>query len=101
MQGLGLSNNFQCLLYAVCAASDSTGITHCFQKFFLILPGVFPGKFDLNVDGTTVRATMTHNVAFAMLTHTDQTAVLGVKLSDRVVPSYAAVLTESYDNPVL
>ena len=44
---------------------------------------------------------MTHDVAFAMLTYTDQTAVLGVKLSDRVVPSNAAILTESNDDLVL
>lgn len=36
-----------------------------------------------------------------MLTHTNDTAVLSVELSDRVVTSDAAVLTESYDYLVL
>lgn len=44
---------------------------------------------------------MTHDVAFAMMTHVHDRAVLGVELTYRVVPSYAAVLTEGYDYLVL
>jgi hypothetical protein len=62
---------------------------------------VFPGKFNLDVQGLTIGDPVTHDVAFAMLAHTDDTAVLGVELTYRVVPSYAAVLTEGYDNLVL
>ena len=44
---------------------------------------------------------MTVNVGLAMLTHTNETAVLGVELPYRVVSSDAAVLTEGYDDLVL
>ena len=36
-----------------------------------------------------------------MLAHTDDSAILGVELTDRVVPSDAAVFTEGYDYFVL
>jgi hypothetical protein len=85
----------------VCAASDSTGVTHCCKKFFLIRARVFARKFNLDVDGSSVTDTMTHDIGLAMLTHTDETAVLCVKLTDRVVSRYAAVLTEGHDYLVL
>jgi hypothetical protein len=44
---------------------------------------------------------MTHDVAFAVMTHVHDRAVLGVELTYRVVPSDAAVLTEGYDNLIL
>ena len=62
---------------------------------------MFPGKFHFDVDGPTVRNTVTHNIALTMLAHTDDGAVLSVELTDRVVPSNAAVLTEGYDDFVL
>ena len=44
---------------------------------------------------------MTHDIGLAVLTHTNDTTVLGVELSDRVVSCDAAVLTEGYDYLVL
>lgn len=44
---------------------------------------------------------MAPDISFAMVADTDDTAVLGIELTDRVVPSDAAVLTEGYDNLVL
>lgn len=80
---------------------DGASVTHSFQKLPLVIPGVFPRKFDLDVQRPTVRTAMTMNVGLAMLTHTNDTAVLGIELTYRVVTSDAAVLTEGYDYLVL
>lgn len=44
---------------------------------------------------------MAPDVSLTMVTDTDDAAVLGVELADRMVPSDAAIFTESYDNLVL
>ena len=44
---------------------------------------------------------MTENVAFAVVSHVHETTVFRKKLPDRMVPSYAAILTEGYDYLVL
>jgi hypothetical protein len=44
---------------------------------------------------------MAPDISLAMVSYVHDSAVLGVKLSDRVVPGYAAVLTEGYDYLVL
>jgi hypothetical protein len=62
---------------------------------------VFPGKFNLDIDGPTVRATVAPDISLSVVTHVNDRAVLGVELTYRVVSSYAAVLTEGYDNLVL
>jgi hypothetical protein len=85
----------------VCAASDSTGVTHCCKKFFLIRARVFARKFNLDVDSTTVRNTVAPYIGFAMLTDVYEGTVFRIELTDRVVPSDATVLTEGYDNLVL
>ena len=82
-------------------SSDSTGFTHSVQKFLLVIPGVFPGKFNLDVDGTTVRYPVSPDISLAVVSHVYDSAVLGVELTYRVVPGDAAVLTEGYDDLVL
>jgi hypothetical protein len=44
---------------------------------------------------------MTHDVALAVVPDVDHTAVFREELTDRVVPGYAAVLTQGSDNLVL
>jgi hypothetical protein len=67
----------------------------------LVIPGVFPGKFYLDVDSTTIGNTMTPDISLAVVADVHDRAVLSVELPDRVVSSDAAVLTEGYDNLVL
>lgn len=62
---------------------------------------MFARKFDLDVDSSSIRDTMTHDVGFAMMTDVHDAAVLRVELPDRVVTSNTAVLTESHDDLVL
>ena len=62
---------------------------------------MFAGKFDLDVYGPTVSDTMTHDVGLAMMPYVHDGAVLGVELAHRVISSYAAVVTEGYDDTVL
>ena len=62
---------------------------------------MLPGKFNLDVQGLTVRATVAPDISFAVVSHVHDSAVLGVELAYRVVPGYAAVFTEGYDNLVL
>lgn len=44
---------------------------------------------------------MTPDISLAVVSHIHDRAVLGVELTYRMVPSYAAVLTEGYDDLVL
>ena len=83
------------------AAGDRTGVTHCCKKFFLILPGVFPGKFNLDVQGLTIRDPVTPDIGLAMVADTDDTAIFRIELTYRMVHRIAAVFTQSSDNLVL
>ena len=85
----------------MCATGDSAGVTHCIQKFLLIRARVFAREFDFDIDGTTIRDPVTPDIGFAMLTHTNDTTVLCIELTDSVVDCVAAVLTEGHDNLVL
>ena len=85
----------------MCAASDGTGVTHSVQEFFLVIPGVFPGQLDLDVQGFPIRNTVTPDVGFAVVAHPDDGTVLRIELTYRVVDSVAAVLTEGCDDLVL
>lgn len=62
---------------------------------------MFAGKFDLDIQGSTVPDTMTHDVGLAMMPDVDHTAVFRKELTDRVVPGDAAVLTQSDNDLVL
>ena len=62
---------------------------------------MFPGKFNLDVQGLTVRNAVTPDIGFAVVADTNDSAVLGVELAYRVVPGDAAVFTQSSDNLVL
>ena len=97
----GFVDNFQCLLDAVCDSSDSTGVTHCFQKFSLILPRMLPREFDFEIDGSSVTDTVAHEIGFTVVTDVNNRTVLRVKLAYGVVSDDAAVLTQSSDNFVL
>ena len=97
----GFSYNFQCLLNAVCDSSDSTGVTHCFQKFSLILPRMLPREFDFEVDGPSIRNTMPCNIGFAVVSDIHDGAVFRVELPYRMIPSDTAVSTQSSDYFVL
>lgn len=81
--------------------SESAGCSHSIQKFLLVRSRVFAGKFDLDIQGTTVANTMTHDVGLAVVAHVDHTAVLGEELSDGVVSSDTAVLAQSDNDLVL
>jgi hypothetical protein len=78
-----------------------TGVPHGIQKFLLIRARVFTRKFHLDIQGTTIRNAVTHDIALSVVTHVHETTVFREKLPDRMVPSYAAVLTEGYDYLVL
>jgi hypothetical protein len=67
----------------------------------LVFPGVFPGKFDLDIDSSAIGNAMTPYISLAVVADVHDRAVLGVELPDRVVSSDAAVLTKSHDNLVL
>ena len=71
---------------------ESTGGSHSIQKFLLVRARVFAGKFHLDIQGTTVADTVTHDIRLAVVAHVDHTAVLGEELSDGVVSSDTAVL---------
>lgn len=97
----GFSNNVQCLLDAVCAASDSTGVTHSVQKFLLIRARMLTRQLHFYVDGPSVRNTVAPDIGLSVLTNMDDAAVFREELTYGVVPSDAAVLTEGYDNLIL
>lgn len=80
---------------------ESTGGSHSIQKFLLVRARAFAGKFHLDIQGTTVADTVTHDIRLAVVAHVDHTAVLGEELPDGVVPGYAAVLAQSDNNLVL
>lgn len=80
---------------------ESAGGSHSIQKFSLIRARVFAGKFHLDIQGSTVPDTMTHDIRLAMMPDVDHTAVLGEELPDGVVSSDAAVLAQSDNDLVL
>lgn len=83
------------------APSDGSRSPHGFEKFPLILAGFLAWQLHFDVEGATIRDTMTPDVSFAVMTDVDDRAVLGVKLTDRMVSRNASVLTEGYDDFVL
>ena len=83
------------------ASRDSAGVTHSIQKFLLIRARMLTRKFYFDVDGSSIRNAVAHDIGLAMMTDVYDTAVFRNELTDCVVPSYAAVLTEGYDNLVL
>lgn len=80
---------------------ECAGGSHSIQKFLLVRTRAFAGKFDLDIQGTTVANAVTHDIALAVVTHVDHTAVLGEELTDGVVSSDAAVLAKSDNDLVL
>jgi hypothetical protein len=85
----------------VSAASDRTGVTHSVQKLLLIRARMLTRQLNFDVQGPSVRDTMTPNIGLAVMTNVDDRAVLGVELPYRVVDCIAAVPTESHDYFVL
>ena len=80
---------------------ECAGGSHSIQKFLLVRARTFAGKFDLDIQGTTVANAVAHDIALAVVAHVDHTAVFGEELPDGVVSSDAAMLTQGYDNLVL
>lgn len=97
----GFSNNVQCLLYAVSAASDRTGVTHSVQKLLLIRARMLTRQLNFDVHGPSVRDTMTPNIGLTVMTDVDDTTVFRKELPYSMVSSDAAVPTESHDYFVL
>ena len=62
---------------------------------------MFPGKFNLDVQGLTIIDAVTPDIGLAMVADTDDTAIFRIELAYRVVHRIAAVLTEGYDYLVL
>lgn len=85
----------------MCAASDSTGVTHCCKKFLLIRARFLTRQLDLDVDGPSIRNAVAPDIGLAVVTDIDDAAVFREELADSVVPSDAAVFTEGYDNLIL
>ena len=83
------------------ATGDSAGRPHGPQKFFLILPRVFPWQLDFYVYRLAVRNAVSENIGFAMLADIYDAAVFRIKLADSVVSCYTAVHTERGDDLVL
>lgn len=80
---------------------ESPRFAHSIQKCLLILAWVFSRQFNLYVYGATVRHPMPCNVGFALVPHIYKSAVFRIKLSYRVIPGYAAILTKGNYNLVL
>ena len=74
------------------ASSDGTGSAHSFQELFLVLPRGFTWQFDLYVDCFSIQYTVRENIRFTMLANIYNSTVLRIKLANRVVSCYAAVL---------
>lgn len=83
------------------ASRDSASVTHSIQKFLLIRARFLAGKFYFDVDGPSIRNTVTPDISLAMVTDINDTAVFREELAYRMVPSDAAVFTEGYDYLVL
>lgn len=62
---------------------------------------MFPREFNFDVDRFAIRLTMTPNISLTVMTDVHDRSVLGVELTYRMIPSYAAVSTESRDDLVL
>jgi hypothetical protein len=62
---------------------------------------VFARKFNLDIQGLTVRNPVAPDISLAVITDTDDSAVLRVELTYRMVPGYAAVFTKGSNNLVL
>jgi hypothetical protein len=62
---------------------------------------MLPRQFHFDIDGPSIRNTVAPDIGLAMVTDVYDTAVFREELTDRMVPRYAAVLTEGYDNLVL
>ena len=83
------------------ATGNSAGVAHSCKKFFLIRARVFARKFNLDIQGATVRNAVAHNVALAVVSHVYERAVLRIELADCMVSSDETVLAESRNNLVL
>ena len=83
------------------AAGESTGPAHSIQKCLLVLTRVFAGQFHLYVYGASIRNPVPRDVGFALVPHVHKGAVFRIKLSHRVIPGDAAMLTEGGYNLVL
>lgn len=83
------------------AAGDSTGVTHSVQKFLLIRARFLAGKFHFDIYGPSIRNAVAPDISLAVVTDIDDAAVFREELAYRVVPRYAAVLTEGYDDLIL
>ena len=94
-------DNSQCLLYAMGHTGESAGVPHGGDELLLIRARVFAGKFHLDIQGSTIPDAMTHDIGLAVVPDVDHTAVFCEKLTDGVVSSYAAVLTQGCDDLVL
>lgn len=62
---------------------------------------MFARKFYFDVQSAAVGNAVAPDISLAVVSYMDDTAVLGVELTYRVVYGVAAVLTESNDNFVL
>ena len=62
---------------------------------------MFPGEFYFDINSPSIRLTVAPDIGLTVVSDVHDRAVLGVELAYRVVPGYAAVLTEGYDNLVL
>ena len=80
------------------ATGNSAGRPHSLDEFFLVLPRVFPGQFNLYVQCFAVRNTVSENIAFAVLADIYDCTVFRIELAYRVVSGHASVLTQGgYD----
>lgn len=80
---------------------DGSRSSHGIEEFPLILAGFLAWQLNLDVQSATVRNAVAENISLAVMTDVDDRAVLGVKLTDRVISRNTAVLTECYDDFVL
>ncbi|MBO5706463.1 MAG: hypothetical protein J6S05_05640 [Bacteroidaceae bacterium] len=83
------------------ASSDSTGGSHSFEEFILVLPRFFAGQFHLDVNGFAIRDSVAENIRFTMLTDIYDGSVFRVELTNRVVSCHTAVLAQGGDDLIL
>lgn len=100
-QSLQGACNFQSLLDTVSYSCDGSRSSHGIEELPLILAGFLAWQLHLDIQGATVRNAVAENISLAVMTDIDDRAVLGVKLTDRMVSRNASVLTEGYDDLVL